>query len=87
MAGRDRTPYRYNIAGYTIGGPIVIPKLTRDRNKLFFFFSQEFQHQKVQYGTKAVTVPTALERQGDFSQSYNTNGTLIGINGSASLES
>src|SRR5205085_6795000 len=49
QAGRPRSPYRYNIAGYTLSGPIILPKLNRDRNKLFFFFSQEYQRQTVQY--------------------------------------
>lgn len=79
LAGRPRTPYRYNIAGYTIGGPLLLPRLNRDRSKLFFFFSQEFQHQRVAYGSKTVTVPTAAERAGDFSHHYNTNGSLITI--------
>ncbi len=79
-AGRPRTPYRYNIGNYQIGGPILLPKVNRGRNKLFFFFNQEFQQQVVQYGTKLVTVPTELERQGDFSQSHNTNGTPVTVN-------
>ena len=73
-AGRPRARYRYNIGSYTIGGPVILPKLPGARNKLFFFFSQEFQQQTPAYGVEEVTVPTALERQGDFSQSYNTGG-------------
>ncbi len=72
-AGRPRTEYRYNIFGFTIGGPVIIPKINRNRDKLFFFYSQEFQDQVVQYGTKEVTVPTALERAGNFSQSFDVN--------------
>ena len=79
-AGRPRTPYRYNIASYLISGPVVLPKLPSLRNKLFFFFNQEFQRQVVQYGTRTITVPTALERQGDFSNSRQTNGTLWTVN-------
>jgi hypothetical protein len=72
IAGKPRTPYRYNIANWSVGGPIILPKLGRNR-KLFFFANQEFQRQIVQYGTKTVTVPTALERSGDFSKSVDTN--------------
>jgi hypothetical protein len=79
-AGRDRVPYRYNIASYSIGGPVVLPKFNKLRNKLFFFYNQEFQRQMVQYGTKTITVPTALERQGDFSNSHQTNGSLWTVN-------
>ena len=80
LASRPRTEYRYNIVSYTIGGPVIIPKVVhRDGGKLFFFFNQEFQQQVVQYGTKTVTVPTALEREGDFSKSYDVNGKKITI--------
>ncbi|MFN0120531.1 MAG: carboxypeptidase regulatory-like domain-containing protein, partial [Blastocatellia bacterium] len=64
--------------GYTIGGPVYIPgKFNADKNKFFFFFSQE--HQKRFTPPTApvnVRVPTALERAGDFSQTTDNNGTL-----------
>jgi hypothetical protein len=35
--------YRYMTAGYTFGGPVFIPhKVNRDRDKLFFFMSHEW---------------------------------------------
>jgi hypothetical protein len=55
-------------SGFTIGGP-VIPK-----KNMFFFFSQEFQRRKDPVGETRVTVPTALERAGDFSQSVDASG-------------
>jgi hypothetical protein len=76
-AGRARQEYRYNIGSYYIGGPVVLPKIYRGRKNLFFFFNQEFQRQVVAYSVNEVTVPTALERTGDFSKSYNTNGSAI----------
>lgn len=79
-AGRQRTPYRYNINGYVISGPVLIPKMRSLSEKLFFFWSQEFQHQRVAYGTRTITVPTALERNGDFSNSRDVNGRIITIN-------
>src|SRR5579884_2460538 len=79
-AGEPRAKYRYNIASYTIGGPVILPKLPSLRNKLFFFFSQEFQRQVVNWGVKKVTVPTAAERAGDFSQAYTGAGVLIKVN-------
>ena len=77
QAGRLRPNYRYNIGSYTIGGPLLLPKLPALRNKLFFFFSQEFQRQIETYGVEKVTVPTRLERQGNFSQSDNSNGSAV----------
>ena len=65
-AGRPRQEYRYNIASYYLGGPVIIPKIYDGRNKLFFFFNQEFQDQVVSYAVNEKTVPTALERAGRF---------------------
>ncbi len=73
--GLQRNKYRYNDPGYTIGGPVFVPKLfNTNKDKLFFFFSQEFQKQLVPQATRNVTMPTALERKGDFSQTVDNNG-------------
>ena len=78
--GLSRALYRYNDPGYTIGGPVYIPKVfEKTRNKLFFFWSQEWQDQLAPVGAKNVTVPTALERQGNFSQSVDNNGKALTI--------
>jgi hypothetical protein len=77
--GLQRPAYRYNIFSYTLGGPIPVPKYNRNRDKLFFFFSQEFQRQLQSFGTTTVRVPTALERAGDFSHSLDVNGKLISV--------
>ena len=70
--------YRYNMYSYTVGGPVYIPKVwNREKNKLFFFWSQEFWPQQVAVPVTNVLMPTALERNGDFSQSFDTNGKLI----------
>ena len=75
-----KTPYRYRITGYSIGGPVYIPnKFNANRDKLFFFFSQEFSGIKMDRGFRRTNMPTQLERNGDFSQSYDVSGTLIKI--------
>ena len=62
-------------SGYTIGGPIFIPgRFNADRRQLFFFFSQEFQRRNDPVSERTSRVPTALERQGDFSQSVDNDG-------------
>ncbi len=73
---------RYNDFGYTIGGPVWIPKVYDGRNKTFFFVSQEFRR-VINYSTTTVLVPTASERAGDFTNSYLTaaNGTYTGATG------
>src|SRR6266567_941652 len=73
QAGRPRQEYRYNIGSYYIGGPLWLPKVNKGRKNLFFFFNQEYQNQVVSYSVNTKTVPTDLERLGDFSKSYNTN--------------
>ena len=78
--GTPRSPYRYRVTGYSLGGPIFIPHtFNTSRDKLFFFFSQDFTGTRSNPGTKLVTIPTALERNGDFSQSRDVNGALISI--------
>ena len=78
--GLSRPRYRYNIISYTFSGPVYLPgRWNRDRSRLFIFFSQEFQNQLQTYGSKIVTVPTAAERRGDFSNSLDVNGKRINI--------
>ena len=80
VRGLPRSLFRFNDPGYTIGGPVYIPKLLHaTKDKLFFFFSQEYQRQLQPNTAKNVTVPTALERKGDFSQSVDNNGKPLTI--------
>jgi hypothetical protein len=68
--------YHYTTTGYNIGGPLYIPgKFNKDKSKLFFFWSDEYQHQVFPNGAQNVMMPTALERAGDFSQSIGQDGT------------
>ncbi len=62
--------------GYTIGGPVYIPKVFNEsKQKLFFFWSQEYQKRFIPPAAPTrVTVPTALERTGNFSQSVDSAG-------------
>jgi hypothetical protein len=75
-----RPLYRYNTYGGTVGGPIYIPaKFNTDRTKLFFFYSREDWRIKDPRNPRNVTVPTGLERAGDYSQTLDVNGRLIPI--------
>ncbi len=60
-------PLRYNDFGFTVGGPVVIPHYYNGRDKTFFFYSQEFRR-VVQYQSLTSYVPTAGERNGDFTK-------------------
>lgn len=65
---KERAPVRYNVFGGTFSGPIR-------KNSAFFFFGYEGSRRRDGF-TQAMTVPSLLERQGDFSQTFNANGTL-----------
>ncbi len=76
-AGLPKPQYRYSNLGGTLGGPIPkIPKI-HCGNKLFFFYSVDDTQLKDVNPLRRYTVPSALERQGDFSQSRTPAGALI----------
>jgi outer membrane receptor protein involved in Fe transport len=76
--GAKKADFRQNNFGYTVGGPVVIPGLYDGHNKTFFFVDNEYFRRK-QSGTLTLSsVPTALERTGDFSQTtFNGNTYLM----------
>src|SRR5206468_3608302 len=79
LNNRDSTPTNHinkprldqRDIGYSIGGPVYIPgSLNKNKDKFFFFFSQKHQKRLTPPASPTrVSVPTALERTGDFSQS------------------
>jgi hypothetical protein len=74
--------YRYDNYGYTFGGPLIVPgtRFNKSRNKLFFFWSHDLLSNKNTTALQRVTFPTALERQGDFSQSvFGNNGQRVTV--------
>ena len=80
-----KSPLRYNQFGGTVGGPIWVPKrmgpLAYDGHDRSFFF---FSYEGIRY-TSATTVlshvPTELEREGDFSETFirTSTGAFIPI--------
>ncbi|SDF06044.1 carboxypeptidase regulatory-like domain-containing protein [Terriglobus roseus] len=75
-AGTAKPHFQRNQFGYALGGPIILPHLYNGRERTFFFSTFEGLRQS-QAGSYLGTVPTALERKGDFSQTTDSNGTLI----------
>jgi hypothetical protein len=58
---------RGNDFGFTIGGPVWIPKIYNGHDKTFFFFSFESRPNNAVTSTTFNTVPTVAMRGGDFS--------------------
>lgn len=74
-AGKPIADQPYRDWGASFGGPVRIPKLYDGRNRTFFFVGTEAYRQR-DGSTTVLSVPTALERAGNFSQSFSRNGTL-----------
>ncbi len=71
QTGVGRPRYRYNIPGWSFGGPVYIPgHFNKNKTKLFAFGSQEYTRQFLPVNTQYRSMPTKLERAGDFSQSF-----------------
>jgi hypothetical protein len=67
-------PLVYNQGGFTVGGPVVLPRVYNGKNKTFFFFSYQITRQRSGSNQLAI-VPTEAQWNGDFSdypqQIYN----------------
>ena len=70
-AGRKKPMFRYNQYGGTIGGPIR-------RTRTFFFFGYEALQLRDPI-ISTTTVPTTLQKSGDFSKTFTAAGALIAI--------
>ncbi|HEY3827195.1 MAG TPA: TonB-dependent receptor [Bryobacteraceae bacterium] len=81
-----RNPIRQNDYGFTIGGPIDIPKIYNGHDKTFFFFNFEQFRQSSFTSNSVGIVPTAAQRAGDFSGVLSPtcnpdgNGTSVCLN-------
>lgn len=75
-AGRNKAPLRFNQFGVAAGAPLIIPGIYNGKDKTFFFASYEGLRW-VRGLITTGTMPTALERAGDFSASRNAVGQVI----------
>jgi hypothetical protein len=73
-----KPPFRRNEYGFSVGGPVFLPKVYNGRNRTFFFVN--FEQIKQRSPTSVVgNVPTLLQRDGDFSQTVTGAGALVRI--------
>ena len=71
LAGRKKPVFRYNQFGGTLGGPVI-------KNRTFFFFGYEGLRMKTP-SVVTTSVPTALQKAGDFSRTLASTGQLITV--------
>ncbi len=66
--------YAQSRFGFLLGGPLVIPKIIKDQST--FFYLNYTGTRSRQPNAFVETVPSALERQGNFSQSVQSGGPV-----------
>ena len=78
--GLQKSFYRFFVYGYSVGGPVYIPKhWNTQKKRLFFFFSQEYTRQKPATNQGYSNVPTAAQRAGNFAGYTDTNGVSYSL--------
>lgn len=77
-SGIPLASFKRNQFGGAVGGPLFIPRLYDGRNRTFFFTTWEstIERNGVTY---SLTVPTAPQRAGDFSQTFTSAGARVNI--------
>jgi len=78
--GKEKTTFRMNQPTAMLSGPIRIPKLYDGRDRTFFMYAVDiYRNSRPQ--PSSMVVPTDLQRQGDFSQTYvsGTSGPTVTI--------
>jgi hypothetical protein len=79
--GLPKPKLHIDTPGFNLGGPVYIPGLSdrKGSKKLFFFYSFEAPQVQKPGPVRLYRVPTAAERAGDFSQTFDANGKLMFI--------
>ena len=75
--GQPKSFYRFMDETYSIGGPVYIPHhFNVNKNKVFFFVSQDYLGQRSNPASGYANVPNPNQRAGDFSYYPNASGQL-----------
>ena len=69
---------RYNDFGGTLGGPVYIPGIYKQRNKTFFFVSEEARRIETRANQPAVIIPYSGMVNGQFSHVVCTKWVNVG---------
>src|SRR5262245_6470446 len=81
FSNRNNLPlasFKRNQFGGSLGGPVVLPKLYNGTSKTFWFATYEGMRRRVAKDA-TYSLPTELQRKGDFSESLNAGGTRMTI--------
>jgi hypothetical protein len=78
LVGTPKSAFRWAQPGIEVDGPVVIPHLYDGRNKTFFMYSWEKIKSSIPY-PQTQSVPSALQRTGDFTTTYQSNGSPITV--------
>jgi hypothetical protein len=70
-SGHIKNVVRRNDYGFTLGGPVRIPKVYNGKDKTFFFFNFEQFRQSTVTNNGVATAPTTAYESGDFSAAEN----------------
>ncbi|HXG46165.1 MAG TPA: carboxypeptidase regulatory-like domain-containing protein, partial [Methylomirabilota bacterium] len=66
-----RQPFKQHNFGYSIGGPVYLPKIYNGKNRTFFFHNLERTKQRNFVSTGFSTLPVPDFKRGDFSRLFN----------------
>jgi hypothetical protein len=76
LVGLGKSVVRHNEFGGALGGPVLLPKVYDGHNRTFFFLALEAVPDRAPQALIS-NVPSALQRAGDFSQTFGANGKQI----------
>jgi len=71
--------YKQHDFGWSIGGPVLIPKLYDGRSRTFYFASMEWFRNRLGATSQRLSVPTPEMYRGDFSRWVDTAGRLLPV--------
>ena len=78
-SGSEKPEFNRNNYGVAIGGPASIPGLTTEKWKSYFYFVYEGYRQTGGSNQPTLSIPSMLERNGDFRDWRDSSGNLIPI--------
>ena len=90
-ARNAKNPFKWNQYGFTLGGPVWIPKVFKGTNRLFFMANYEAFRQR-QSVFNRYDLPSVAMRNGDFSQLlpntviYDPNTRVVDAAGNVSMQ-